>query len=801
MEHFSLRFVGEGGSRSLVQGHHGITASRVAGIVRVQIAPDFTLAHTNINTRPLLDITLIGTQKTSVNNVWMTTELVNDGVSVTDPLEPGLVRDETTNRLRTLLPGTYDVPFSMPLADDLPPSFSSADVTVGYTLAARFRFRETVEDRSVLFLRSISQVVQIRKYHPDHIINLKDVMSKRPSSPFNEFPRHDSSSSDSSTNSDSVAESGIGQLGRDFLDGVTLSNVGSGDAVQYTVTVPSRSFGPDDPVSANVHIAKLPDGFAVHHVDMVVEAEIVSRVNDAPHISKQLLLKHTDTPKHAAHYWNRDIHARLFHKASTRSASRAASVINDAITPSRPNSSEPVQLTNEPDEDIPTEQPPVFNDLQQRFTVPPDFDQRPLARQRSDLMEALHGLNSTPTPSSPSIQGLSRTASFAQDAGFAAGSSSVFMPWMAARRESRDSGHSSVHDNMMRRTLSGDLRLLSFRSMSTPASRSSLRASVGGINRQPSPLPPIPHSNNNLSGSMLAGENLRVPVLIVRSGSAVSNRGSGLANAPHSPPSAPVYEQRGVASFEITTPEPDTDPDVDEEAVDVNKELHTDAPQTPESCIGDVEAPRLAIQTTQVTEMSTERFNPRYDTYMLPPPSMRPTPILRAVTSHGSAASIFGEAARGDTAPAAEPDDTDSDSVSLNQNPLKSVLDKITGVPAIEEAESTLKPLISFISPTLSVRHTLRIEIVCHKPMPMNMGSRLSYFPVSSSSNGNRGASPSEPELPKKGDFKSFFKRNMTVGFRHRTIVETPVLVHHASGTDRQFLQGYLYGPQGAGQN
>ncbi|KAI8832433.1 hypothetical protein BJ741DRAFT_288225 [Chytriomyces cf. hyalinus JEL632] len=135
MEHFSLRFVGEGGSRSLVQGHHGITASRVAGIVRVQIAPDFTLAHTNINTRPLLDITLIGTQKTSVNNVWMSAELVNDGVSVSDPLEPGLVRDETTNRLRTLLPGTYDVPFSMPLADDLPPSFSSADVTVGYTLS------------------------------------------------------------------------------------------------------------------------------------------------------------------------------------------------------------------------------------------------------------------------------------------------------------------------------------------------------------------------------------------------------------------------------------------------------------------------------------------------------------------------------------------------------------------------------------------------------------------------------------------------------------------------------------------
>ncbi|KAJ3399036.1 hypothetical protein HDU80_008328 [Chytriomyces hyalinus] len=792
-DYFNIKFLGEGGSGNLVQGHHGITASRVSGIVRVHVSPDFTLAHTNISTRPALDLFLTGTQRTSVNNIWVTTELVNDGVSVTDPLEPGLVRDEETYRLRTLLPGTYDVPFSIPLADDLPPSFSSADVTVAYTLSAKFRFREMIGENAVVFFRTESQEVPIRKYHPDHIINTKDALRKRPSIPFNEFSQNDSDDNDSSINSDEVGKGGIGQLGRDFLEPISLSNAGSEDAVQYTVKLPSRSFGPDDLVSANLHIDRLPDGFAVHHVEMIVEAEIVTQVNGVVNKSRQVLLKHTDTPTHAAHYWNRDIQARLFHAAASPSVPAADASTNESDRILRPGSADAEQV-NDPDEGFPTEQPPVFNDLQQRFTVPADFEQRPIARQRSDLLEAMHGSRSNSLRATQSSNALPQNVAVAQDAGFAAGSSSTFMPWMVTRRESKES-ISSMHDNIIRRTLSGDLRLLPFRSMSTPASRPSLRASSStiGVNRQPSPHPPIPPASNNVSSSMLDGENLRVPLLIVQSENDGLNQELGGPNTQQPPLTVAQVHERSRASFEMTTPEPDTDSNRLE--FDNEKEEHNNAPLTPESHSANGRVP----QPASTIENSHDGVNPRYDAYMLPRPLMRPAAILRAVNSHGSATSLFGDTARGDTAVAAEPGSLEAGTGSntfLPSNPLKSVIDKITGVPTIEAAESTLKPLTSFVAPTLSVRHTLRIEIICHKPLPMNMGSQLMYLPPSRNSSMEN---LNESDVPKPGTFKSFFKRNLPVGFRHRTVVETPVLVHHANETDRQFLQGYLYGPQGAG--
>ncbi|KAI8607248.1 hypothetical protein BC830DRAFT_171889 [Chytriomyces sp. MP71] len=239
----------------MVHGHLGITRAAVEGIVRMQVSPDFSLSHTHVTTRPVLDITLRGVARTTRNNNWLEDELVNVTQQINDACDQWLARDEATGRLRTIMPGIYDVPFSFTLPPNLPPSFRAWDAAVKYTLTATLRFRETIEpDRSSLFTRQVSEIVTVRKYHPDHIVTPLDVMSQRPSSPVYEFEHAESDSS--ATNN----EFSFGELGLDFMKPLTLSNVGSDEEiVHYTVSVPNRSYGPDEVVSANLTIEKLPD--------------------------------------------------------------------------------------------------------------------------------------------------------------------------------------------------------------------------------------------------------------------------------------------------------------------------------------------------------------------------------------------------------------------------------------------------------------------------------------------------------------------------------------------------------------
>jgi hypothetical protein len=73
--------------------------------------------------------------------------------------------------------------------------------------------------------------------------------------------------------------------------------------LKYNVTVPVRSFGPEDPIIAHLQVVKLPAGHAVHHVDLIVNAEMQIRANGILKKSREEIMRHRDLPPHAGWFW------------------------------------------------------------------------------------------------------------------------------------------------------------------------------------------------------------------------------------------------------------------------------------------------------------------------------------------------------------------------------------------------------------------------------------------------------------------------------------------------------------------
>ncbi|KAI8606933.1 hypothetical protein BC830DRAFT_1175898 [Chytriomyces sp. MP71] len=220
-----------------------------------------------------------------------------------------------------------------------------------------------------------------------------------------------------------------------------------------------------------------------------------------------------------------------------------------------------------------------------------------------------------------------------------------------------------------------------------------------------------------------------------------------------------------VFTFGTSTPDPDIDSDSE-----------TDGSGHPPPQQRNVTPPSLPpIRTRSNSQVPTMqgRFSslaPRSTTQ-----SGAGTPRLRNTTSTGSR-----------LAQPTTPAPTLSDAAPQPTTDLpnfRAVMDKIHGL-GLEAPNKTIKPLTTFTSPQLRVRHFLRLEIVCHKPLPFGMGSGPIVL----------------PEADRK---KSLWRKAVPIGFRHRTCVEVPVVIHHADAVERKFLKSYLYGPQplGVGQN
>ncbi|KAJ3095335.1 hypothetical protein HK100_005853 [Physocladia obscura] len=810
----------------LVTGHLGITPAAVQGIVRIVIDPAFSAAHPHIASRPSLDVKLkgivrtIGEKNTPFRSLqWSDNIILNESISFLEPFDVGLIAD-VNDTISMLMPGNYDIPFHFSLPNILPPSFSGSDGRVTYTLSAIMKFKEKSRGGGIApFEKKISEPVVIRRYNSEHILSvsetihfpvstsvpafddeIEEVPSGSSRSLFSLSPvfsessmsNHDfnpanlSPPAQNNSLSHGFTPNGIIQLQppialtqtrtgdssiiQEFIEPATYSNLDSNDPVRYHIIVPSRSFGPDDLICVNLHISRLPEGFEVHHVNLIFRAEVSRKTSKGTKISTKILLHHRDIPENSGVFWNRKIQVpankmfqkstgfenenepitQLFSPPSSSLEINTNDAVNENSTFSPENSiHENENLTHDipespilPTEIVTNEQPPPFEEVLSDFNIPRTFETRPLNR-RAILIEALttsqqtrNNPRETPfssTSATPTTATTTTTTTrirnppiivVAHDSGMSTGgNNSVFQPWVFGEN-SRNTSFHSLSTIMERTTSYGSISSTS--AAATTTRRNSSR----------------PQAASNSPRSV----NAHRSAFHARVDTAVDNERNG--------------------------------DDLNENDEEQRRFLRIDPQHT-------------SLNQTAVINIPEISFSPSLPPPPPPPPLVQPSNNIidnNKQKIHNLTKLII-------------------------RHPLQQLLRKKATVPS----EETI-PLNTFTSPFLSVHHVLRIEIVCHKPFSGGLGSQLinvgkyqapavtntpSIANNIVNSNRNRGLGLGLGSLNGEGEdvvtvgasIGKAFAKVVPVAFRHTTAIEMPVALHPASEKDRRFLRNYLYGP------
>ncbi|KAJ3018894.1 UNVERIFIED_CONTAM: hypothetical protein HDU68_010933 [Siphonaria sp. JEL0065] len=840
--------------KNMVSGHLGTTPAAVTGLVRITVDPSFSSKHPRIMTRPVLDVRLKGVVRTSSGPsasflrqtplsglAWIDKTIINEKLSFGDPLDLGLRRD-ASGSLNVLLPGTYEVPFRFGLPNILPPTFKGYDGRVTYMLSAKIYFKErTTNGGFQYFDKFVTEPVVIRRYNSEHIINSSESLDLRASSPVPQYPfdipndlgvttivlpqtnanslrsslgivRDQASSSSSrrpsqmsmtelnpaslsppaqSSPTMETAEAGLmppplpltrtltGEMdvvSDNFTEPATFSNLDSEDPVRYHIIIPNRSFGPDDPIVANVHISKVPEGFEVHHIDVIVRAEITSKTQrrGGTKTTTQVIMKHRDFPEHAGSFWNRKINvnaAKLFRNQSYESVSQANGGNSSSSGGGGGNGSgsgsDATGIGNGTDESssepvVPTGLPPRFDAIHNELTIPRNFSSYPIVNRRNMLIDAMHGESG----GSGSGVGMARSQTsatpasavpMALDSGISAGNSSVFQPWTIAEEQ-------RARSPSMRRTQSMDSQY------------------GGGSLRSPSLLGAMPTflrpRSSRVTEVIAAPESESNPRDSVSVDSNVATTGADDENDDETTGSDGNHVSENTLD---SVREPDPEP-VSAMNLRSNSNRMSLSIQTLSRALSMRSADSYNPRST--SSSNNQHRPPRMETPPLPPTSNTRQTLQRTTSSPPTA----GAAATTITTPPA----TRSSPPTATQRFLKPIRKILKNL--IPPAAQDTKPLNTFTSPFLSVRHVLRIQIVCHKPIPLLGGSQPIYLEPNTYELKQEAA-----EAPETLRISTIWKKVVPLGFRYTTIVETGCVVHPASERDRRFLQSYLYGPASSG--
>ncbi|KAJ3248216.1 37S ribosomal protein, mitochondrial [Chytriomyces hyalinus] len=823
----------------------GITPTAVVGLLRIVVNPSFTLNHAHIYTRPILEIRFKGIARTIdagapailrqgplKHIAWIEKAIVNDSMLFNDPLDQGLRRDDS-GRVNVIMPGTYEVPFRFPLASILPPSFSGANGRVTYALHATLKFKESKNGQFTEFSKNIKETVVIRRYNSEHIINPAEMADLRESSPVAGYPYNAPSirsSSDASLNSERdrrlsgnystaprelnaaylsppishnsmntqsrptspglplprVLTGEVDLVGDNFTEPAVLTNLDSEDPIRYHVIIPNRSFGPDDPILAQVHISKVPDGLAVHHVDLVVKAEIMTTAGRNGKKATQILLRHRDYPQNAGYFWNRSIHVpavNLFrssapkhHSVPSMNATALAAEETTSTVTRQEVHEEPLSLDErdifEPVSPSPAPAnllPPNFDEIHRQFTFPQNFESyRP--RERSAILVAAQSPLPAPISEREMARSLTTPAmrssapSVARDAGISVGNSSAFQPWVYTTLGDEATASGGLPQNglpTMRRSQSRTST--SLRNRSASRRPSSLRGilPIAALNARSTS--PLSEADSVQSGGRRGGINSRRSSTARLSATNLSRRPSSTA-----PPVQEIAEEEEEEDLEDDvssepTPEPSRNitPIPDNEAANRTSTLQSLRHRpvrslSMQSFSRPLSRPTTPITTTDIT--ATQKL-------------MRP---IRKIMQRFNV-------------------------------PLPNAIAAAVGIETPEHPDAN-KPLSTFTSPFMSVRHVLEIHIVCHKPLVKNMGSAPIYLPAFDAPAVAEEDANVRDTMRRAvaegsgvgGAVKGMFAKALKpVGFWHTTVVETPIVLHHADERDCAFIKSYLYGPTG----
>ncbi|KAJ3074561.1 hypothetical protein HDU98_010924 [Podochytrium sp. JEL0797] len=726
-------------------GHLGVTPARVTGLVRVVVTPSFSADHTEIASAPVLVVKLTGVVGTGRS----AKTIHSDAMRLGDALDAGL---RGAGRM-LLLPGAYDVPFVFALPPILPPSFANASSRVAYTLNAELKFRERKAGGLVAVVKSISEEVVVRTLTGE---------------------------------SDAVAEN--------FTEPATFSNLDTNDPVRYHVMIPSRSFGPDDEIVANVHISKLPEGCQVHHIDVVVRAEVQSKTPKGNKVTMQTILKHREIPEHAASFWNHKIRigaSRLFPNQNS-----------DVVDTSEDNDvddggDQESEMTSDSFNAIPTVHPPEFDGLNMNdFELPENFANQPFQNRRAFIIEALA---TVPQP------GLF-PSDIAHDSGLSAGNSAVFQPWVQTSENTEALSRSPSMFSAMRRTQSIDADNRSLRAGSLRAG--SIRAaSIRSTARPTSPLiaPTSPLSTafsfqgfRRERSARASTSTVAVPVVPISPAASEESDSNGSDEEEEEGEMTATTADSisiSVALDSLREPDPSAPSPIPVSA--------TSRPGSTTTRGGGsivIQNLNRAFSMRSQNSFSTTRSTRAFNVAPITEPVHEQPPLPHRVsfrtTSPQQPPLTATRPELTQTATTSAPPTTPSTNPSFHlPAPLRRMLRRMHILPTtnldppdttMDTGSASSAALTTFTSPFLSVRHTLTVTIVCHKPMPLLGGSQPIYIPT-----------PVLRDTAVRGQsLASLIKKAVPVGFRFdTTAVETGCVVHSASERDRTFLQGYLYGP------
>ncbi|KAJ3347405.1 hypothetical protein HDU83_002110 [Entophlyctis luteolus] len=830
----------------ILSGHLGVTPAFVQGYVRVIVDPDFSAAHPHLVTRPTLSIKFRGfvraakgsasiiLRKTPLRSLQWTDNIIIDRMSsIDDAFDLGIREDSD---LCLLLPGTYDVPFCFDLPNTLPPTLSGYDGKVWYYLSVTMKFKEDHNGGYAFFDKSFSQPVVIRypsiiiglfivlrenrRYNSEHIINQQETAELHPSSavsPFFDLSDLDNNQSTTSRrksiNSDCSPQqrpmthdfnpasmsppirslhannSGISDFrssgdssplslrrtttgefslrSDNFAEPATYSNLNSEDPIRYHIVVPNRSFGPDDPIVVNLHISKLPEvrivrvaslkfikGFEIHHVDLIVRASITRESSKGPITTSQMLMRYRDIPESSGTFWNRKINisaVKLF-KSPRKSPSLHhfdTSETSSSFENITQQSVEAGEITNQSITGEVNEQPPPFEQVVPDLNVPRFYG---LSR-RTALLQTLAEQSRSSARSESPLNG-------SHDAGISAGNSAVFQPWTFPDSAGRFSISTGGVD--LARSLSS--RFLRNMGRQTPAQ--SIRS--GSIRPNSDRSNDEEESNEGDEGTQISNGNSDEGVDETQTNASESFLGSSW----------------NLGSTRAFT-----------ESVQSARHNSQVAPR-----------PSLSIDTLS-RSLSVPIVNINSGSNAYPVQTVTPSPSSVPPLPHPILHSRQPQA----------PLDYEQENTSFQdqphalpqqKTPVQRIFDisqRIFGLKPKKNPEDG--PLSTFTTPYVSVKHTLRIEIVCHKPLLLGVGSQPIFLGqstnVANSASGTRVASDSNSndinnpsgERPPQSSGGGFLRKVVPLGFRYTTAIEIPVVVHSASVRDKQFLQSYLYGP------
>ncbi|KAJ1545999.1 hypothetical protein HK405_007498 [Cladochytrium tenue] len=224
--------------------------------------------------------------------------LGSPSATVRPPLSPRASPLSSPGRY-VLCTGEHRIPFRFTLPNVLPPSFVSPNGKITYTLSAKLRYQDIRTGRKAT--KKVSETLIIRRYYLEHIVPPAPSPGLEDPPPPGLFPGLPLSRT-------TTVEF---QSWDDCQEPATISSsdspVARQNTAKYDVMVPNRSFGPDDPIIAHIHIKKLPEGHAVHHVELTVHAVVSVRARGEVKTTRHVIMRHRDLPVHSGWFWNRQI--------------------------------------------------------------------------------------------------------------------------------------------------------------------------------------------------------------------------------------------------------------------------------------------------------------------------------------------------------------------------------------------------------------------------------------------------------------------------------------------------------------